>query len=380
MRDAVTGNATQHYPTLFSSASLGALRLDNRAIVSPMTRASATVDGHATAQMADYYRALARGGWGLIVNEATYIDRAYSQGYAYQPGIASQSQAEAWRPVVEAVHAEGVPILLQLFHAGAVNQGNHWVEGSIAPSPVQPLGEQIGRYRGVGKFQVPREITRAEMAEVVAAFAAAARRAVAAGFDGVEVHGANGYLPDQFLTTYTNLRTDAYGGPVGNRIRFHCEIMRAVRDAVPARHPVGVRISQTKVNDLTYVWPGGTEDSATIFAALAAAGIDFIDVSAHLGCDPVFGESESLAGLAKRFAGVTVVANGKLHEADKAEQILVKGEADFVAIAKGALADPAWPRKIAAGEAPVSFTPDMISPLATLDNAAAWRLQHGHSA
>jgi 2,4-dienoyl-CoA reductase-like NADH-dependent reductase (Old Yellow Enzyme family) len=380
MREVLSGKAMAQYPTLFSPASLGPLHLETRTIVSPMTRASATLDGHATAQMAEYYRDFARGGWGLVVTEATYIDQAYSQGYAYQPGIASPAHASAWRGVVDAVHAEGTPILMQLFHAGAVNQGNHWVTGSIAPSVVQPLGEQIGRYRGVGPFQVPREITRAEMAEVVASFAAAARRAIDAGFDGVEVHGANGYLPDQFLTTYTNQRSDEYGGPVANRIRFHCEIMRAVRDAVPAQHPVGVRISQTKVNDLTYSWPGGAGDAEVIFPALAKTGIDFIDVSAHLGCDPVFGTDLSLAGLAKKFAGVTVIANGKLHEAPKAEEILAAGQAEFVAIAKGALADPAWPRKIAAGEAPIPFDPDMITPLATIDNVAAWRRRTGLAA
>ncbi|HET9903578.1 MAG TPA: NADH:flavin oxidoreductase [Xanthobacteraceae bacterium] len=380
MREAVTGPGVRHYPVLFSSGALGPLKLDNRAVVSPMTRTSATADGHATAAMADYYRDFARRGWGLIVTEAAYVDLAYSQGYANQPGIASESHARAWRPVVEAAHREGAPILMQIFHAGAINQGNHWVKGSIAPSAVRPLGEQIARYGGSGPFQVPREITRAEMAEIVAGFAAAARRAVAAGFDGIEVHGANGYLPDQFLTTYTNHRTDEYGGAVENRVRFHCEIMRAVRDAVPPQYPVGVRISQTKVNDLAYAWPGGVDDAAAIFSALAKTGIDFIDVSAHLGCDPVFGTDESLAGLAKKFSGLTVMANGKLHDPAKAEELLSAGQADFAAIAKGALADPAWPRKIAAGEAPVAFDPEMISPLATLDNTAAWRRRRGIAA
>lgn len=380
MREPVSGSGVAQYPRLFSSGTLGALRLENRIVVSPMTRTSAIPDGHASAQMVEYYRAFARGGFGLVITEAAYIDCAYSQGYANQPGIALDSHAQAWRPIVDALHAESVPVLMQIFHAGAVNQGNCWIEGSIAPSPVQPLGEQIARYGGVGKFQVPREITRAEMAEVVTAFAAAARRAIAAGFDGVEVHGANGYLPDQFLTTYTNQRSDEYGGAVANRIRFHCEIMRAVRDAVPAQYPVGVRLSQTKVNDLSYSWPGGAQDAAVIFPALAAAGITFIDVSAHLGCDPVFGGDLSLAGLAKKHSGLTVIANGKLHDAAKAEELLASGQADFAAIAKGALADQAWPRKIARGETPTAFVPEMITPLATIDNVAAWRRRSGLAA
>ncbi|MGE0255892.1 MAG: NADH:flavin oxidoreductase [Alphaproteobacteria bacterium] len=365
-------DSASRYPTLFSPGRIGDLTTRNRAVVAPMTRTSATQDGRATAQMADYYRAYAEGGWGLIITEGTYIDRRWSQGYHNQPGIAVDAQRDAWRPVVAAVHAAGAPIMMQLFHAGAVNQGNFWSQGSVAPSSVRPKGEQAARYGGRGPFQEPREITRQEMADVVEAFASAARRAVEAGFDGVEVHGANGYLLDQFLTTYTNRRDDEYGGTVENRVRFHLEVMRAVRAAVPGK-VVGVRISQTKTNDLDYVWPGGADDAKAIFGALGATGIDYIHVSAHLGVAPVFGANHSLAGLAKRHGGITVIANGKLQDAAFAEQALASGEGDFAAIAKGALADQAWPAKVARDEAPVPFDPAMVTPLATLDNIGAWR-------
>ena len=335
------------YPLLFSPGNLNGVPLRNRAIVSPMTRTSATHNGCATPSMADYYRAYARGGWGLVMTEATYIDTRYSQGYVHQPGIANAEQQESWRRVVDAVHAEGVPIFMQIFHAGGVNQGNAWLSGSIAPSAVRPKGEQIDRYNGSGPFQLPREITREEMAQAVADYAAAAERAVEVGFDGIEVHGANGYLPDQFLTTYTNQRSDEYGGAIENRVRFHVEVMSAVRKAVAAEIPVGVRISQTKVNDLEYSWPGGADDAKVVFGALGQIGGLFIDVSAHLGCAPVFGTDKSLAGLAKRYSGTTVIANGKLHDPDEAERALNEDEGDFVAIAKGALADPDWPLKVA---------------------------------
>jgi 2,4-dienoyl-CoA reductase-like NADH-dependent reductase (Old Yellow Enzyme family) len=371
--DAAGAPGATHFSHLYAPGRIGAVALRNRAIVSPMTRASATPEGRATPKMVDYYAEYARNGWGLVYTEAVYIDQAYSQGYLNQPGVASDAQRDAWQPVAEACHRLGTPIFMQLFHAGAVNQGNRWVEGSIAPSAVRPKGEQIARYAGSGLFQVPREITRDEMREVVVGFVAAARRAVAAGFDGIEVHGANGYLPDQFLTTYTNLRTDEYGGPVANRVRFHTEIMRAVRDALPAQVPVGVRISQTKVNDLEYSWPGGVADAAVVFPALQRAGVDFIHVSAHLGCHPVFDSGLSLAGLAKKFTGLTVIANGKLQDPGFAEEVLAKGECDFCAIAKGALADPGWPAKVRAGETPIPFDPGMTNPLATLDNTAAWR-------
>lgn len=361
------------YPRLFSPGRIGTVDLKNRSIVAPMTRTSATVEGLVTGPMVDYYTEFARGGWGLVYTEAAYIDKAYSQGYNNQPGIADSVQRDSWKRVVEAIHREDVPVFMQIYHSGAVNQGNHWVRGSIAPSVVQPKGQQIDRYGGQGPFQVPREITRDEMRQVIANFAAAANRAAEVGFDGVEVHGANGYLSDQFLTTYTNLRTDEYGGRVENRIRFHTEIMRAVRNATPASVPVGVRISQTKVNDLDYVWPGGVADAKVIFPALKSAGIDFIHVSSHLGCTPVFDSGLSLAGLAKKFTGLPIIANGRLHDPAAAEDVLAKDEGDFCSVGKGALGDPAWPAKVLAGREPVPFDPGMLSPLATLENVAAWR-------
>ena len=361
------------YPHLFSGGRLGNVALKNRAIVAPMTRTSATPDGRATTIMADYYGEFAHGGWGLVIVEATYIDKQYSQGYNNQPGIADDAQRDAWKPIVEACHRSGTPVFLQLIHAGAVNQGNQWLKGSIAPSPVQPKGEQIDRYGGKGPFQMPRTITHAEIKQVATGFAQAAKRAADIGFDGIEVHGANGYLLDQFLTTYTNRRDDEYGGPIENRVRFHIEVMKAVRDTVPAHIPVGVRISQTKVNDLTYVWPGGVRDADVVFPALQRTGIDFIHVSAHLGCTPAFDAGLSLAALAKRATGMTIIANGKMNDPALAEEALTKRDGDFCAIGKGALADPAWPIKIQQGEAPIPFDPAMTSPLATVANTAAWR-------
>ena len=370
----LTGPGVEIYPHIFAQGELRSVKMANRCIVSPMTRTSATEDGLATEQMAEYYARFARGGWGMVITEAAYIDLKYSQGYTFQPGIATNEQAESWRKVIDAVHAEGAPIFMQIFHGGAINQGNNWVEGSISASAVTPRGEQIPRYRGAGTgFQTPREITRDEMAQVVEDFGHAARRAVEIGFDGVEVHGANGYLLDQFLTVHTNLREDEYGGPIEKRVKFHCDVMQSVRDAAP-NVPVGVRISQTKVNDLTYVWPDGDDDAKVVFPAIAATGIDFFDCSAHLGLDHVFGTDRSLSGLARRHTGLPVFANGKLHDPELADRAIAEEEGDFVAIAKGALADPEWPQKIAAGLEPVPFNPAMVMPFATLDcNEAFWK-------
>tara|TARA_Y100000588_G_scaffold67460_1_gene68314 strand:+ start:2883 stop:4001 length:1119 start_codon:yes stop_codon:yes gene_type:complete len=371
-------NSQKHekFPILFSKGSIESVELKNRTIVSPMTRTSAKENGIVTNQMAEYYSEFARGGWGLIIAEATYIDEKYSQGYNNQPGISNEAQMESWRKVVDLVHAEGVPIFLQIFHAGAVNQGNSWVDGSLAPSPIQPKGEQISRYNGEGFFQIPREIRIEEFDEIIESYASATKRAHEVGFDGVEVHGANGYLMDQFLTTYTNKRNDAYGGGIENRFKFHIDVMNAVRKAVPNHFPVGVRISQTKVNDREYSWPGGVQDAEFIFSSLGKIENLFIDVCAHLGCAPVFGSGKSLAGLAKEFSGSTVIANGKLDNPQEAERVLNLGEGDFVAIAKGALADPEWPHKIFQGLSPIPFQQEMITPLATIENVISWRKEN----
>jgi 2,4-dienoyl-CoA reductase-like NADH-dependent reductase (Old Yellow Enzyme family) len=266
---------------------------------------------------------------------------------------------------------------MQLFHGGAVNQGNHWVEGSIAPSAIPPKGVQISRYRGNGgPFQTPREITPQQIHAVIESFAQAAQRAIEAGFDGVEIHGANGYLPDQFLTTYTNQRRDHYNGDVRQRLRFHLELLRAVREAIPGRL-LGVRMSQTKVNDLEYNWPGQLEDARVIFSEIAQTGVDFIHVAAHQGVTPVFGSSQSLSGLAKTFSGLPVITNGKLQDPALADQALADGEGDLVSIGKGALADADWATKVQNGVPPIQFHPDMITPYATLDNHEQWMATHG---
>ncbi len=338
-----------------------------------MTRTSATDDGLVTDEMVDHYRAFARGGWGLVFTEATYTDKQYSQGYINQPGIADAEQARSWSGVVDVFRENDVPVFMQLIHAGAVNQGNHWKEGSIAPSAIRPINEQIDRYNGSGPFQVPKEITKSEIKETIRDFADAATRAVELGFHGVEIHGANGYLPDQFLTTYTNSRTDEYGGSLENRFRYHLELVSEVRARIPSEIPVGVRISQTKVNDLTYSWPGGAEDAAYIFSKLGEIDGLFVHIAAHLGCAPVFDTDRSLAGLARQHSGHVVIANGKLHDPDEAERVLALQEADFASIGKGALADPDWPQKIQSGENPIPFDPGMVTPLATLSNTRLWR-------
>jgi 2,4-dienoyl-CoA reductase-like NADH-dependent reductase (Old Yellow Enzyme family) len=349
---------------LYSDARIGNLVLENRLAVAPMTRISATEDGLATEQMARYYARFARGGYSLVITEGTYPDLRYSQGYLYQPGIATDAQAEAWRPVVEAVHAEGAKIILQLMHAGALVQGNHWTEDAVAPSAVQPRGEKLSFYRGEGAFGTPREITRKEIDEVVRDFAAASVRARDTGFDGVEIHGANGYLLDQFLTDYTNRRTDEYGGSTENRVRLTVEVVQAVRQAVGSHCTVGVRISQGKINDFHHKWANSEDDARIVFESLAKAKPDFVHVTEQDAAAPAFGEGESLAGLARRYANLPVIANGKLGDVAKAEALVASKSADIVAVGKTALANPDWPKRLRDGEPTREFDFALLQPLA----------------
>lgn len=367
------------WPHTLSPFRLGSLDLPNRCVVAPMTRISADADGVPTAQMAAHYGAFARGGFGLIITEGTHPDAAQSQGYRDQPGIATPAQTAGWRAVTEPVHAAGGRIVLQLMHAGALVQDNRYTDEAVAPSAIQPAGAMASRYYGDGPFPTPRALARDEIAAIVDSFENAAANAMEAGFDGVEIHGANGYLPVQFLTPETNTRTDEYGGSLENRLRFHRETMAAVVRGVAGRGLAGMRMSQSRSGDFNYKWSGGVDDAKAIFAALTAEGADFIHVSTHQGLDEEFGSGHTLAGLAREFSGLPVIACGKLEDPVRGEKLLATGEADLVAIARGAIGDPSWPRKLARGEPPVAFDPAMISPVATLDVTARWRAANGVS-
>jgi 2,4-dienoyl-CoA reductase-like NADH-dependent reductase (Old Yellow Enzyme family) len=179
---------------LFSGARIGDVEIENRLAVSPMTRVSETHEGLAMEDMVAYYESFARGGFGLIITEGTYPDEAHGQGYWNQPGLANDEQAEAWRRVTEAVHGQEARIFAQLMHAGALVQGNRFRDETVGPSAVPPKGKKMEMYGGSGDFPLPEELSHEGIAEVIETFVAAARRACEVGFDGVELHGANGYL------------------------------------------------------------------------------------------------------------------------------------------------------------------------------------------
>ncbi|WP_037859544.1 NADH:flavin oxidoreductase [Streptomyces sp. SCSIO 75703] len=353
---------------LFSPFDLGGVRLGNRTALAPMTRVSATEDGLVTERNARYYEGFARGGFALVVTEGVYTDTEHSQGYLYQPGLATDAQGEAWRPVVEAVHAAGGAIFAQLMHAGAQAQGNRFREESVGPSAVAPRGEQLAFYRGGGPYRTPRALDAGEIARVRRGFADAARRAADAGFDGVEVHGANGYLLDQFLTDYLNRREDAYGGGVENRVRLAAEVLDEVLQAVGSEIAVGIRVSQSKVSDFHHRWAGGTEDAEAVFTTLARTGAHFLHTTEYRALDPAFpAGTETLARLARKFGGLPVIANGGLEDPRDARTALESGDADVVALGKGALAQRDWPHRVREGREIASEPhPDILAPLADI--------------
>lgn len=361
------------HPVL-SPARIGDLRLRNRAAVAPMSRVSTAGDGVPTAAMAEYYARFAAGGFGLVITEGTYTDERFSQAYPDQPGIVTADQVAGWRRVTDAVHAAGGSIALQLMHAGALVQGNRHSGRTIAPSVVRPKGAKMPAYGGEGPFALPDAASRADIRDAVEGFARAAGQARAAGFDAVEVHGANGYLIDQFLTGYTNLRDDEYGGDPADRVRFAVEVVEAVRAAVGAGFPVGLRLSQTKVNDFGYRWSGAAE-AETIFRAVAAAGVDFLHLASE-GRDwydtATLDTGQTITRLARNITGLPVLANGGMHAPELARTVLDEGHADVVTLGRGALANADWPRVIAAGEHPVEFDRALLTPNVTLASQESW--------
>jgi 2,4-dienoyl-CoA reductase-like NADH-dependent reductase (Old Yellow Enzyme family) len=175
---------------------VGGLRTANRLVVAPMTRVSAAPDGTATPEMAEYYAGFARGGFGLVITEGIYTDTVHSQGYLNQPGLVSDRHVAAWREATAGAREAGASIVAQLMHAGALSQGNFYRADTAGPSAVAPRGVKMPEYGGQGPWPVPKELSRADIGEAIGGFVASAVNAKRAGFNGVEVHAANGYLLD----------------------------------------------------------------------------------------------------------------------------------------------------------------------------------------
>ena len=353
---------------LFAPIVINGHTVKNRLSVAPMTRITATEAGRATETMTRYYERFARGGFGTVITEGIYTDQAFSQGYAHQPGMTDEAQANAWKPVVSGIKAHGAFAIAQMMHAGAISQGNRFRNGTVGPSAIQPKGKQMTFYHGKDRYALPTAMTEAQLAEAINGFAESAERAIeVSGFDAIEIHGANGYLLDQFLTDYANNREDCWGGATENRVRMILETFKAVRARVGDKVPVGVRISQGKVNDYHHKWAEAERDAEVIFGSLAEAGADFIHVTEFEAWNPAFPPGgPSLMHLAKRYAPkAAIFANGSLHNIERAVAALDDG-ADIITIARGALANPDLPRRLSDRRALNDFDPTILGPIANI--------------
>jgi 2,4-dienoyl-CoA reductase-like NADH-dependent reductase (Old Yellow Enzyme family) len=355
----------------FTSFTLKGRALKNRFTVAPMSRVSATADGIPTAIMQHYYHSLAAGGFGMIITEGTYTDKQYSQGYPLQPGIVTPQQTEAWKRIAAKVKKHDVVFINQLMHAGALSQH---LTTTKAPSAIQPLRRKMPEYGGgSGPFPMPQQMTKDEIRQVVESFAQSAYHAWQAGFDGVEIHAANGYLLDQFLTDYTNHRTDEYGE---NRFRIIHEIIDAIETKVPGDFIIGLRLSEGKVNDLYYRWPEGPVMANLILQQVKKAQPDYVHIAAESGNwqrDCTYADGSSFTGLAKSITGLPVIANGGLDDVAMASHVLETNQADLLAIGKAALADPCWPLKIQNNQPVIPFIPEFIKPSAGIEHTNAMR-------
>ncbi|WDE10612.1 NADH:flavin oxidoreductase [Thalassomonas haliotis] len=360
---------TLEHSALFSPTKIGAFTLKNRLAIAPMTRVSADKSGFMTTEMAQYYRAFSETGFGLIITEGLYTDKSYSQTYRNQPGLSDIKQANSWQPLINSLNSSNTLLIAQLMHGGALSQYNKYQDNTRAPSPVRPLGQQMSFYYGQGQYPLPEQMTTQDIKEVIDGFVSAALNAQSAGFHGVEIHGANGYLLDQFLTPYTNRRSDLYGGPLENRLRLYREILQAVRAAVGENFILGVRFSQKKVNDNEHIWPEAIEAAWQTFIMAKNCKVDYIHTTEPQASAPAFADSPSLAALAKHYSGLPVIANGGINNGEQALDVLGRQQADVIAIGRAALANPNWLQAVKSGQALNDFDYEIFKPIANLESA-----------
>jgi N-ethylmaleimide reductase len=338
-------------PSLFSPLRLGAQRLDHRIVMAPLTRMRAGAPGNVPGALnARYYAQRASAG-GLLITEATQISRR-GQGYPATPGIHSPEQVAGWRLVTEAVHQKRGLIFLQLWHVGRISHSSHQPDGGLplAPSPVRPAGNALNARWEKTLFETPREIGLGEIPSLVAEYRAAARNALAAGFDGVELHAANGYLLDQFLRDGTNKRTDRYGGSFENRSRLLLEVLEAVAGEFGMER-VGIRLSPLGTfNDMRDSDPVGL--FGHVLRALARHPIAYVHLIEARGDErspdasvPLESGAAPTAALFRPcYPGVLIGAGG--FTPASASEAIAAGTVDAVAFGKLFISNPDLPIRV----------------------------------
>ena len=331
--------ANEYFQSLFEPGQIGQLHLKNRVVMAPMVNHYATDTGAVSDRSIEYYTQRAKGGVGMIIVEATCIDAPVGRGWPCGLRIDDERFVAGHSRLTDAVHSHGAKIAVQLHHAGRATN-------LVATEGAQPVAPSVS--------SGARELTVAEIKELVNKFAAAAQRAKRAGYDAVELHGAHGYLIHQFMSPVSNTRSDRYGGSLENRLRFPMEIIQRIKEVVGEDYPVTMRISGEG---------GYTIEESTKFAKLLeTAGLDWLHVSSG-GMAPIPGATTNTSPMAfpqgryahlaeaiKKEVAIPVITVGEIREPEFAEALLQDGKADFVALGRQLLADPYWPKKAQEGK------------------------------
>jgi 2,4-dienoyl-CoA reductase-like NADH-dependent reductase (Old Yellow Enzyme family) len=351
---------TASVAALFEPFRLGNLELPTRVVMAPMTR-SFSPGGVPNSKVIEYYRRRAAAGVGLIITEGTTVGHKASNGYPNVPRFHGEDALAGWKKVVDAVHAEGGKIVPQLWHVGNVRKLGTEPDASVPGyGPMEKLKD--------GK-EIVHGMTQADIDETIAAFAQAAADAKAIGMDGVEIHGAHGYLVDQFFWEGTNQRTDEYGGSLANRSRFAIELITAVRAAVGPDFPIILRFSQWKQQDYTARLVQTPEGLGEFLKPLSDAGVDIFHCSTRRFWEPEFeGSDLNLAGWTRKLTGKPTITVGSVGLDGEFLQFMVNTdkvakpadlgalltrlnnqEFDLVAVGRALLVDPDWAVKVRDG-------------------------------
>lgn len=339
---------------LFSPFRLGPLELANRVVMAPMTRSRA-LDNVPNALMAQYYAQ--RAGAGLIITEGT-TPSPDGLGYARIPGIFTEAQVEGWRQVTGAVHAKGGHIFVQLMHTGRIGHPANLPPGAevLGPSAVAAAGEMWTDSQGMQPLPVPRAMTESDIARAIDSFVMGAKQALAAGFDGIELHAANGYLLEQFLNPGSNQRTDAWGGDPPRRARLILEVARATSAAIGADR-VGIRLSPHGIFNDIAPFDGIPETYAELARQLDELGLAYLHQVDHsaMGAPPV--PDSTKAALRAAFKGTLILSGG--YDRVRAETDLAASKGELVAFGRPFIANPDLVARLQS-EAPLA-EPDMAT-------------------
>lgn len=323
---------------IFTEFKLKSLKLKNRIGVAAMTRMSAGVDGIPRQDVLDFLVRRAKNNVSVIHTEAIVTDYESAQGYPGQARLLTQPQIDAWKTVVEQIHKEGAVAIMQMFHCGRmawpeVNPANR----TIAPSPITPT--QKNPLTGTS-YTVPDSMSRFDIEHVVTGFVETAKGAVEAGFDGIEIHGAHGYLISQYLSSYSNKRNDQYGGSVENRYRFAHEVIQAVKKAIPVDRLLTFRISNWGIADMEISLFDSATEYQDIIKLLSQEPIDAISVSTYDFSQKAFGTDKNMTQLTREVTGLPLMICGGIFDRVTADQALE--DADIVLSAKSLLLNPSW--------------------------------------